>query len=57
MNQTRYLQMNNKLLDFVMSQMCDEYCKYPLEDISQDTFDEKCSHCTLKLFLELMDKK
>lgn len=47
--------MNNKLLDFVMSQMCDEYCKYPLEDISQEALDEKCSDCTLKLFFDLLD--
>lgn len=49
--------MNNKLLDYVMSQMCDVYCRFPSDDtLTQDQLDEVCSHCTLRLFLEIMDR-
>lgn len=50
--------MNNKLIDFVMSTMCDDYCRYPNSpDLSEDDLDLKCEKCPLRLFLELLDKK
>lgn len=49
--------MNNKLLDFVMSTMCDEYCRYPIGDLlTQDGLKHKCEKCPLRLFIELFDK-
>ena len=49
--------MNNKLLDFVMSTMCDEYCRYPIDGLlTNDDLDQKCEKCPLRLFMELFDK-
>ena len=49
--------MKNKLLEFVMSSMCDDYCRYVLDpDFSEDDLSEKCSKCPLALFMVLLDK-
>lgn len=49
--------MKNKILDFVMRQMCDEYCKFPnYSTMDEDTLSDICSRCPLALFMELMDK-
>lgn len=49
--------MNNKLIDFVMTQMCDDYCRYPISsDLTAEDFEHKCSKCPLRLFMELLDK-
>lgn len=51
--------MNNKLVDFVMLSMCDDYCKYPPiseEELSKDQLDEICKTCPLSLFMSLFDK-
>ena len=38
--------------------ICDNICKHPVSDITQDELDEKCEHCIVNriVTVELVDK-
>lgn len=33
--------------------ICDNICKYPVSDITQDELDEKCENCILNRIVDL----
>ncbi len=34
--------------------ICDNICKYPVSDITQDELDEKCEHCIVNRIVEVV---